>query len=644
MQPCFMGCLMITEKTEMECLSGDEPQGIKKSLRNISVLLLLLFMAVSPFLNRMTIVPTGKVEQMLTNMPQFFDLFAFFKSQSAVAMSLFFGVLLLALLLTKAVKQVDWRITGALMGFLFLAVVSAVNSPVQIIALTGLFDRYEGLGVWIYYILGALLGMCTMRGPREWRLLKQVLMFILGVQILVGFSQFFNHNLLDFPWVRNLMISPTLAAENEIGLLSGGGSVYGTLNNPNFYSQGIALLMVPILSDLAHGSKSWLSRVLFALGGIALAMTACSGGIIGFLAAVLVVSIMTPMAQEDSKLLGGLLATPFLFAVGTLVLAYKSPSMADIGLLLGLPLALLLGISLRKYFDGAKKAIGLRLGFVLIFLGFAGFIVWAAIPAPSVQTVQRIVIDAEKMQIDFPEGRVNLSATKSGAVTVMGSQGKLLVNELTEGIVELKALNETLEVKPQNGFTGVRFTRLNAVFLVVEGNFYIQDPRYQPANNLNSPTMFGFQGKERFGSGRGFIWSRSIPLLRNTLLLGVGPDVFPYVFPQADYAGKINMGAPTILVDKPHNWFLQVAIGTGVISLLCLIYVGTRVVRQSLALNRTSEKKEYLCMAVTVVAFITAFAVTGLFYDSIISVSIWVWPVMGSLIGLIGGADQSDKI
>jgi len=39
---------------------------------------------------------------------------------------------------------------------------------------------------------------------------------------------------------------------------------------------------------------------------------------------------------------------------------------------------------------------------------------------------------------------------------------------------------------------------------------------------------------------RGYIWSRSLPLLRNTILVGYGPDTFAMNFPQHDIAGKVK--------------------------------------------------------------------------------------------------------
>ena len=43
---------------------------------------------------------------------------------------------------------------------------------------------------------------------------------------------------------------------------------------------------------------------------------------------------------------------------------------------------------------------------------------------------------------------------------------------------------------------------------------------------------------ERLGSGRGYIWSRSIPLIKQAGFMGLGADTYPEYFPQNDFKGK----------------------------------------------------------------------------------------------------------
>jgi hypothetical protein len=55
--------------------------------------------------------------------------------------------------------------------------------------------------------------------------------------------------------------------------------------------------------------------------------------------------------------------------------------------------------------------------------------------------------------------------------------------------------------------------------------------------NFDSAKMlphFGFSGKERLGSARGYVWFRTLPMVAGYLLLGARPDTFVLYFPQYD--------------------------------------------------------------------------------------------------------------
>ncbi len=143
----------------------------------------------------------------------------------------------------------------------------------------------------------------------------------------------------------------------------------------------------------------------------------------------------------------------------------------------------------------------------------------------------------------------------------------------------------------------------------------------------------GFENNPNFGSWRGYIWSRSFPLLKDSLLLGSGADTYCGVFPQEDYAGKYSTGANyDIVVDKPHNLYLGAAVGTGVLSLLALLslfgfylFSGARLYRKAVF------GTDFLTFAGGGIFFgITGFLAAALVNDSSVS----VMPMFYGLLGL----------
>lgn len=153
----------------------------------------------------------------------------------------------------------------------------------------------------------------------------------------------------------------------------------------------------------------------------------------------------------------------------------------------------------------------------------------------------------------------------------------------------------------------------------------------QEIDRLEQPEAWGFAGNERFGSARGYIWSRTLPLLRSKLLIGSGPDTFAIEFPQDDYIGKIRAyGVPQMLVDKPHNLYLQIAVNTGVVSLIAfLVLIGYYLV-QSLKLYLKNTPTSFTSLSgACILLSITGYLVAGLFNDSVVGIAPIFWVLLG---------------
>ena len=91
-----------------------------------------------------------------------------------------------------------------------------------------------------------------------------------------------------------------------------------------------------------------------------------------------------------------------------------------------------------------------------------------------------------------------------------------------------------------------------------DNSIHLVNPTNKKDIDVVFPETFGFKGKEKLGSMRAYIWSRSIPMLKDNLILGSGPDTFVYRFPQNDLIGLYYAyGTPNTIVDKPHNLYLQ---------------------------------------------------------------------------------------
>lgn len=149
--------------------------------------------------------------------------------------------------------------------------------------------------------------------------------------------------------------------------------------------------------------------------------------------------------------------------------------------------------------------------------------------------------------------------------------------------------------------------------------------------DLKPVKSWGFKGKEKLGSSRGYIWSRSIPLLKNTVFLGFGPDTFAMYFPQNDIIGKLYAyDTMWSLVDKPHNLYLQIALNTGIISLLSFLFLLGLYFIESIKLFALSDYYDPLNkVGVSIFVSVVGYLGAAFFNDSVVSVAPVFWIMLG---------------
>ena len=137
---------------------------------------------------------------------------------------------------------------------------------------------------------------------------------------------------------------------------------------------------------------------------------------------------------------------------------------------------------------------------------------------------------------------------------------------------------------------------------------------------------------------RGYIWGRTIPLLKDYLLLGAGPDNFPFEFPQHDYLGKWwAYGTTNMVVDKPHNLYLQIFMNEGGIALLAFLVMAGAYLVDSIRLyawRKGHTLPEILGIAncLAIIGYLFA----GFFNDSVVSVAPIFWILFGAGVALNG--------
>ncbi len=144
------------------------------------------------------------------------------------------------------------------------------------------------------------------------------------------------------------------------------------------------------------------------------------------------------------------------------------------------------------------------------------------------------------------------------------------------------------------------------------------------------PTHGGFKWSLQ-SSGRVYVWKKTIGMLSvGDLFYGHGPGAFTMEFPQGDAAGKRAQGwQPETIVDRPHNFYLQVIHASGVISLIALLVLfgGFLLESKEIAIN----------------AAVLSYLVNVFFTDSCTSVAPLFWILLGTGVGRLKSLNKEKK-
>lgn len=84
------------------------------------------------------------------------------------------------------------------------------------------------------------------------------------------------------------------------------------------------------------------------------------------------------------------------------------------------------------------------------------------------------------------------------------------------------------------------------------------------------------------GSGRIYIWTYILELVKDRPIFGYGLDTLMYNFPHYNEDARANLETEAVIVDKPHNVYLGVLYGTGIIGFVAFLALIVFVVMQSL--------------------------------------------------------------
>ncbi|NJD01354.1 MAG: O-antigen ligase family protein [Ruminiclostridium sp.] len=580
---------------------------IRERIRNLVVVLPVCFIAaLVPIIVYMKKIPiTGAAYLYWTGAKENFDFYSYYK---AFFLVIFTMVCMALYIVAKRAKRINDEIPlvifSPLLLYLGLVVLSAVLSKYTDIALFGFNDRYEGTVVLVSYcILSLITSLIVFESKFVEKILFAALLSSIFIAVLSLF-QYYGMDLMQTEFGRRLILPPNAQdIADKLKFIFGKNIMYGTMYNPNYVGSYAALLVpASVMFYLSRMKTTWkvLSGLLFCGASFVLLIGSMSrAGLIGSLTAIVILLIFLIWKERKQWLW----AAGALFYLVTITFVMDGASGGRVS-----------GEFLRinPFYENQRIEQGVQLQYFKNIKSDGNTF--------EIETTNSL------MRMIYKENKLSFTDENNKTLQVYINKAE---NKLNFSADKFKDYSMDADLKNK---VFIFYIKENPIRFYYDAN---QGFKMVSSTGLvfsNAPVKtFGFQKRELFASGRGFVWSRTIPLLKDTLLLGHGADTYTMFFPQNDIAGKLNgLQRSDIVVDKPHNWYLQMSVNTGVLSMISMLVFLVLVLMYAIkAVIKARESTTLRSITIGLICSIIGYCVAAIFNDSVVSVAPVFWVFLG---------------
>lgn len=575
---------------------------------------LMFIIAIVPLIVHLKVIPlTGASFNFWTGTKENLDFFSYYKGIwliIATVIALFMYVVILFQNGSEAIKKDLSKYYLAVGAYFLLVVASTLTSDYHSIAISGFPDRYEGVYVLVAYILIFFLMTSMVNNENH---VKMILGSLFAGAILIGIIGLFQYLGYDI-WKSDLGKSLILPSEyrpsaDKLQFQFSKHTIYATLYHNDFVGSYMAMLFPLSFSMLVLAKNKWFKTFLAIL--------------------TILMAINWLGCNSRAGMVGGLLAfIVFLISINKLVVRHWKYFVA------GMIIVIIIFLGLNQFSNGY---LGSRVNSLVTdaktIVGSNEYVQQSSssIPLKDIKinnTYATVETTTETLSFVFNNNQLTFMDGSKNPIesSYDKANGKLTLKDPKYNEYDLLVgqLGNNTVLKLDKGDIKLLFDLKQEGISLLDNKGMLM--------TLEPVESWGFMGNERLGSSRGYIWSRSLPLLKNTIFLGYGPDTFAAYFPQHDILGKMYAyyGDMWQLIDKPHNLYLQIALNTGVISLLAVLMLLGLYIIKSMRIFIKNSYDDFLSRAgVAVFVAVIGYLGAAFFNDSIVSVSPVFWALLG---------------
>lgn len=593
----------------------------KKQKKEFNDLLIpiIIILAVLPFVTRLIIYQSGLSQYTwFSDNDAITDFFSYYKSYVFILISILCTIVSAIYILLHKKDGKEYKPFVLIGIYILLAILSTIFSVDRKLSILGGISHFENVFVIIGYAAMLFYTYCINKSEQDYRIILKAIITSSVLLCIIGFMQMFGKDPVSFPIIQKLIIPRQYWGKlGEISFNLTSNAVSLTLFNSNYASVYLAMLipfLLSIVMPINNDSKNTIKN--------------------------------NPLHRKQYILL--------LIAMSLMILLFKTYSRAGLVAMLT-SVSVLLIFYHRQWKSYWKSICIVSASVAILFVGIDAIYEFRYIHkitgtfrsftnTQNQNSLEEIITEKDQILIRYQGEEIivsyeNEDDSEAPFLTFWDKEGKNISEHYDSA-------NRTIQYTP---FEKLQFyiekeetLHSNILYCVIDGitwrfmysdlDGYVYLNDFGKADKLTKVNRIGFRNTEHIGSGRGYIWSRSIPLLKETILLGKGPDTYPIVFPQSDYVGKANnCKTPYTLIEKPHNMYLMTGIHTGILSLIAVITFYMLYLVQSIRIYRKCERNTLTerigigCLMSTL-----SFMISGIFNDS----SIQTTPLFIVMLGL----------
>jgi len=546
---------------------------------------------------------TGTTQSLYwTGQQEYLDFFSYWKSRWVMSLTLIELIFYIILYKQKKLPFKNLKQYYIPLGIYgVFVIISTIFAKDTQTALWGFVDMYQGMFVLLSYVVITFLTINFVNNERDVNLFVKAFTFLMIVEGLIGITQYFGFDIFQSEMGKRLIV-PIDVRSDGLSFPFGPKTIYGTMFNTNFVGS-FATLMLPLSVAFLLTSKTKKQRIISAITVVLMIFTwiGCNSraGYMGVaVSAVFALFLFRKKIFKHWKISASLVAVLIAVFIGLNAISG------------GTIVARLKTLNITQEIENIKAANEARVKFEEINLGKDTF---------------SIVTSNETLNFKIDGDKIYFLDENNKELVITNKRNQITLNDA-------KYSNYVITI--QDNYPGISVNAYGKAinFYIAQDGIKIIGSGGRLTEPKSSPFFEPLKGLETIGSNRGYEWGATIPMLKDYVFYGAGPDNFPIAFNQDDFIAKLNLidFDANIVVDKPHNMYLQTALTTGVLSLIAFITIAVTYVFTGLFLfSKVAFENSEEIIGGTCLIAVLGYLAAGLFNDSVTSVAPLFWLILG---------------